>query len=178
MAGLRNRSQDYALLDAQHSRLGELGSAFVANGGGVEMTVGDTLTLVYRAAETGLPGAASWYLLVRRVSDSGGSSTPLRRRLGARPPRAFALHANQPNPFRGTTVIPFDLPVETPVRLEVFDLLGRRVATLADATYPAGSHAMEWDMRDAAGGTVWPGVYVYRMSAGEFRAKRKMSVLP
>ncbi|MGH7730705.1 MAG: FlgD immunoglobulin-like domain containing protein, partial [Candidatus Eiseniibacteriota bacterium] len=75
-------------------------------------------------------------------------------------------------------VIPFDLPRESQVRLEVFDLLGRRVATVVDATYPGGTHAVEWDLRDASGGTVRPGVYVYRMSAGQFRAQRKMSVLP
>jgi len=64
------------------------------------------------------------------------------------------------------------------VRLEVFDLLGRRVATLAQGNYPAGFHAVTWDMRDAGGSAVRPGVYAYRLVAGDFRARRKMSVLP
>jgi hypothetical protein len=93
-------------------------------------------------------------------------------------PMRFALHPNQPNPARGTTVIPFDLPVPASVRLDVFDLLGRRVATVAEGGYPAGFHVAEWHLSDANGGRVRPGVYVYRFTAGEFRAKRKMSILP
>ena len=101
-----------------------------------------------------------------------------RGRIGETSPARFALHQNRPNPFRGTTVIAFDLAADAEVSLAVFDLLGRRVATLADRVYPAGAHAVEWDLRDAGGARVAPGVYVYRLEAGTFRARRKMSVVP
>jgi flagellar hook assembly protein FlgD len=87
------------------------------------------------------------------------------------------LHANKPNPFKGTTSIPFELPRESQVKIEVFDLLGRKVATLASTQYPAGSHSVEWDMRGVDGGIVRPGIYVCRLAAGDFRARMKMTVL-
>ncbi len=172
--GIRSGAQRYALVSANHSRLGDMGTT----GGRVALDNGDLLSLTFQATGDSALGGKSWYLTVRRVEGAEPSPKFLRRGPGAEIPLRFALHANQPNPFRGTTVVPFDLPWESEVRLEVFDLLGRRVATIADATYPAGAHAVEWNLRDAGGGTVRPGVYVYRMSAGQFRAKGKMSVLP
>ena len=59
----------------------------------------------------------------------------------------------------------------------MFDLPGRRVAVLTDASYPAGRHSVEWDLRDLSGTRVRPGVYAYRLSAGAFRERRKMNVL-
>ena len=97
--------------------------------------------------------------------------------VAARPAR-FALAQNQPNPFAQRTTIRFELPVSTPVRLNVFDLKGRRVALLADARLPAGVHAVEWDRRDASGNHVTPGVYLYRLEAASLRTQKKMVVLP
>jgi flagellar hook assembly protein FlgD len=64
------------------------------------------------------------------------------------------------------------------VRLEVFDLLGRRVKLLALGDYPAGRHAVEWDRQDASGAAAKPGVQVYRLIAGDFRDQKKMVLLP
>ncbi len=176
--GLRTRDGDHALTAALHSRLGPLAGGFLAAGGGVEMVPGDSLELLYTATPAPLADAASWYVLVRRSSDAPPIPMGSRRgRVGETPPARFALHQNRPNPFRGTTTIAFDLPVESPVTLEVFDLLGRRVAVLADATHPSGRHSVEWDLRDLAGARVRPGVYAYRLTAGEYRERRKMNVL-
>ena len=76
------------------------------------------------------------------------------------------------------TTFRFDLPRDERVRLEVFDLLGRRVTTLRDTWMPAGRHALEWDRRDADGIPARPGVYLYRFVAGSYRAQRKLVVLP
>lgn len=92
-------------------------------------------------------------------------------------PTRFALHQNQPNPFSARTVIRFELPVGAMVRLEVFDLQGRRLRVLADRYYGAGYHAVEWDKSTAAGSPVGPGVYLYRIQAGPFRDRRKMVLL-
>ena len=74
--------------------------------------------------------------------------------------------------------IRFELPIATPVRLEVFDLQGRRIATLAEASFPAGFHTVSWDRRDATGVRVKPGIYLYRLEAGAFRDQKKMSIFP
>lgn len=92
-------------------------------------------------------------------------------------PAAFALHANEPNPFRGSTRFLFDLPSPARVRLEVFDLQGRLVRVVADADMPAGRHAIAWDP-GAGGSSVTVGLYVYRLRAGGFAAARKLVVLP
>ena len=55
-------------------------------------------------------------------------------------PARFALGPNYPNPFNPSTIIPYQLPTATHVRLEVFNLLGQRIATLVDGTRPAGFH--------------------------------------
>ncbi|HET7225330.1 MAG TPA: FlgD immunoglobulin-like domain containing protein [Candidatus Eisenbacteria bacterium] len=93
-------------------------------------------------------------------------------------PRSFALRQNQPNPFRGTTAIHFDLPVGQVVRLEIFDAQGRRVRTLANRYYPAGSHVVSWDQRDDNGTAVRPGLCFYRIETQVFRDRKKMVILP
>ena len=77
----------------------------------------------------------------------------------SRLPAAFALDQNFPNPFNPSTTIDFHLPVSAPVRLEVFDVLGRKVATLVDGERQAGRSRVTWDARDASSG-----VYFYRLS--------------
>lgn len=64
------------------------------------------------------------------------------------------------------------------VRLEVFDVLGRRVRTLAQGSYEAGEHALQWDGRDGSGVRLSAGVDHVRIHAGAFRAQRTMVLLP
>ena len=76
-------------------------------------------------------------------------------------PQGFALGQNYPNPFNPSTIIPYQLPTAAHVRLEVFNVLGQRVATLVNEERPAGFHAARWDATDAAGQAVAAGVYIY-----------------
>ncbi|MDE2735199.1 MAG: hypothetical protein OXI72_12455, partial [Gemmatimonadota bacterium] len=55
-------------------------------------------------------------------------------------PQGFALGQNYPNPFNPSTIIPYQIPTTTHVRLEVLNLLGQRLATLVDGERPAGAH--------------------------------------
>lgn len=88
------------------------------------------------------------------------------------------MHPNQPNPFRGATTIRFDLPVTTHVELEVFDLLGRRIRTLAKSRLQAGYYSVDWDRRDNSGNLLRAGVFMTRMRAGSFESSQKMVLLP
>jgi flagellar hook assembly protein FlgD len=92
-------------------------------------------------------------------------------------PRSFALEQNVPNPFSGTTTIRFALPTASSVKIELFDLFGRRIRTLTDAQWAAGYHQVEWDRRDASGNTVHSGVFMYRMTAGTFADNKRTVVL-
>ena len=92
-------------------------------------------------------------------------------------PVRFALHANAPNPFGPLTTIRFDLPRPSNVRLDVYDITGRRVRTLVEETLPAGSRNIIWDGRDDRGNPTASGVYFYRFDAGSYRETKKMTLL-
>ena len=89
-------------------------------------------------------------------------------------PERFSLGQNYPNPFNPSTIIPYQLPVPARVRLEVFNLLGQRIATLVDGDQPAGFHSARWDGTDAAGRAVGAGVYLYRLQSGSMVATQRM----
>ena len=89
-------------------------------------------------------------------------------------PTNFALGQNYPNPFNPSTVIPYQIPASAHVRLEVFNLLGQRLATLVDGVRSAGAHTAQWDATDAAGRAVGAGVYIYRLSGGGVSVSRRM----
>lgn len=87
-------------------------------------------------------------------------------------PEEFRLAQNFPNPFNPSTDIRYDLPHGTHVRLTVFDLLGRKVATLVDAHEEAGPKSVRFDA-----GSVPSGIYFYRLEAGTFTGNKKMLLL-
>ena len=77
-------------------------------------------------------------------------------------------------PFNPATTISFDLPESTTVRLEVYDIMGRRIATLVNGQYAAGRYEARWDARTDAGNTVASGIYIYRLQTGLFEASGRM----
>jgi hypothetical protein len=82
-------------------------------------------------------------------------------------PSELRLEQNYPNPFNPSTSISFSVPGEGPVRLRVFDLLGREIATIADATLSPGTYVARWDASAYASG-----VYLLRLeSAGSVRTR-------
>ena len=80
-------------------------------------------------------------------------------------PEGFGLGPNYPNPFNPSTIIPYQLPIAARVRLEVFNVLGQRVATLVNGDRPAGFHSAVWDATEGSGQAVAAGVYIYRLTA-------------
>ena len=89
-------------------------------------------------------------------------------------PAGFALGQNYPNPFNPSTVIPYQLPTAASVRLEVFNVLGQRVATLVDGEQAAGAHTAVWTATNEAGKSVSAGVYIYRLAVGDAMATGRM----
>ncbi len=97
--------------------------------------------------------------------------------LDAETPETFALKQNYPNPFNPQTRIVFALPEASSVRLTVYDVLGREVATLASGRRAAGTYTATWDGRTATGTPAPSGVYLYRIEAGSFVQTRRMTLL-
>ena len=114
--------------------------------------------------------------LAATTDRSGRFTLPLASLAGALPER-FELGANYPNPFNPSTMIPYQLPTAMYVRLEVFNILGQRIAILVDGEQPAGFHTASWDATDAAGEAVAAGVYLYRLTGDGVQATRSMLLI-
>jgi hypothetical protein len=173
--------RNLSLASAQHSRLGSVAAALAATGGTeAVLRPHESVVLSYQTPSLASGQVRDYFLSVRGKRTSLSLLTSARQsapEAEARPV-SFALHQSEPNPFNHSTRIRFDLPVASAVRIEVFDAQGRRVATLADGSFPAGYHSCEWSGRFDGGGWAQPGVYLYRIQAGSFRAQKKMVLLP
>jgi hypothetical protein len=100
------------------------------------------------------------------------NSEPVEAKPMAHVPTAFALHQNYPNPFNPVTEIKYDVPKNAHVTLKVFNVLGAEVATLVDADQQANFYTVSWDAKDLASG-----VYFCTLTAGDFKAVKKMVLL-
>lgn len=87
-------------------------------------------------------------------------------------PGSVELNQNYPNPFNPVTVIGYELPVSSEVQLEVYDMLGRRVATLVNNQVEAGWHEIQFDASNLASG-----VYIYRLQAGNQLMTKKLTLI-
>ena len=86
--------------------------------------------------------------------------------------QSFKLLQNYPNPFNPSTTIQFDLPKNSEVTLNIFNILGEEVATLISGRLSAGSYSYEWDASGLASG-----IYLYRLQAGKYVETRKMVLM-
>ncbi|MEG8947938.1 T9SS type A sorting domain-containing protein [Rosettibacter firmus] len=83
--------------------------------------------------------------------------------------KKFSLYQNYPNPFNPATVIEFDIPEITNVKLEVYDILGRKVKTILDERLEVGRYRVKFD-----GGDLSSGVYFYVLLTNKFSSVKKM----
>lgn len=165
------------LIHAQDSREGG-GVLYAAAGGTVFRSINSGSNWEHFAS--GLSGKA----VARLAADSshvfagtfgdgvyrGGGATSIRE--SGENPVGFSLDQNYPNPFNPVTSLRFGIPFSTPVSLEVFDLLGRKIATLVNETLEAGTHLVNFDANGISSGT-----YYYRLKAGSFLQVKKMVML-
>ncbi len=89
-----------------------------------------------------------------------------------RPPQTFALSQNYPNPFNPSTTIRYSLPSSTNVKLAVYDLLGREIATIVNEEQSAGWKEVKWNAFGVASG-----IYFYKLQAGEFQETKRMIMM-
>ena len=84
-------------------------------------------------------------------------------------PLRFSLSQNYPNPFNPKTMINYQLPVTSDVELNIYNILGQKVATLVSEKQPAGTYTVEWDAKRFASG-----IYLYRIDTGRFVKTKKL----
>jgi flagellar hook assembly protein FlgD len=111
------------------------------------------------------------------ITDANVTKLVLKLTEGLAVPKVFALSQNYPNPFNPTTHFSVDVPRAAAVDITVYDVLGRKIVTLMSGEQEAGYHVMEWDSKDGHGMTVPSGMYMVRMTAGDFSAVRKIMLM-
>jgi hypothetical protein len=149
----------------------ELPAAPPQNAVGIRYENGPYKTVFMSAAFEGIP-------LVATAADPNNQKTIMKRILDWFIPAAtgvdpiwgettskLSLSQNAPNPFSSETTVRFALPNAGPVSLQVFDVSGRKVATLVDRTLDAGPHSVSWNGRDDSGSAVATGVYLVRLQS-------------
>jgi hypothetical protein len=133
---------------------------------------GDVLELSFETGEPAIPGLKREYIIV-----ATGRYEPDYSVYNGLLADDFRLIGNYPNPFNPTTTLSYYLPSASDVTLEIFNLLGQRVALLVDQRQEAGLHNVVWDATNSSGDQVATGVYLYRLRAGSFIESKKMMYL-
>jgi len=93
------------------------------------------------------------------------------------PVAATALIGNHPNPFNPETTISYAIKEACNVRLEIYNLRGQRVRSLMNGTQNSGNYRIVFDSRDDKGNALSSGIYLYRLSAGNYTSTRKMMLM-
>lgn len=91
-------------------------------------------------------------------------------------PTTFALRSTSPNPFNSAVTISYSTPFED-AKLEIFDLLGKKVTTLSDGGMAAGENVAVWNGLDDSGAPVPSGTYLVRLSRGVWSQNRKVTLV-
>lgn len=92
-------------------------------------------------------------------------------------PEKYQLEQNYPNPFNLATKISFDIKQHSKVKLEIFNLLGKKITTLINKQLPAGSYNITWNGTDENNNTMPSGVYFYQLHTDNHTSSKKMILL-
>jgi hypothetical protein len=89
-------------------------------------------------------------------------------------PESYSLVQNYPNPFNNETNIPFELPQDSEVKLEIYNTLGQKVVTIVNELKSKGRHVVTWDGKDKIDRPVSSGLYFYRIKMDDFVQTKRM----
>ncbi|MFK7847632.1 MAG: T9SS type A sorting domain-containing protein [Rhodothermales bacterium] len=116
------------------------------------------------------PAFQSWAGTVTTVISAGCTNVANEDFSGV--PTEFALKDNYPNPFNPATTISFDVPETMAIQLQIFDIQGRLIETLVNESLAPGRYERQWKAQNVASG-----MYMYRLTAGDFVETRPMVLL-
>ncbi|MCP4581732.1 MAG: T9SS type A sorting domain-containing protein, partial [candidate division Zixibacteria bacterium] len=87
-------------------------------------------------------------------------------------PVSFSLEQNFPNPFNSQTQIRYSIPNESDVRMDIYDILGKRIETLIDKRQRPGTYSIDWDASEYSSG-----VYFYKLTTGDSSSTKRMTLV-
>jgi hypothetical protein len=153
------------------------GSSFIYE----EYDISNALSIFYHDYRVGFrfvsdPDGSSIGVIIDDVGWLVGEMTGVENTDAILPDR-LTLNQNYPNPFNPQTTMAFGLPQKSIVRLDIYDLLGRKIARIVDGELDAGQHSITWDGRDSDGNSVSSGIYFYRLVTDYGVKQAKMTLL-
>ena len=92
-------------------------------------------------------------------------------------PEVFALHNNYPNPFNPITNIRYDIPEASDVRIDIYDIVGKKVKTLVSKQHQPGRYKIQWNATNEFGSAVATGMYIYKIQAKDFVSVKKLLLM-
>jgi hypothetical protein len=165
-----NRGQSWTeklrLDESQHAEWQAGQNVFFQENVNLSSYIGDTLLVRFRLTSNGSVQKYGWAIDDIAVTGQVGIGTTANKTY------SYKLMQNYPNPFNPSTVISYQLAVSSPVRLAVYDILGREVARLVDGREAAGEHHVNLD-----GSRLSSGIYFYKLQSGNFTETKKMVLL-
>jgi hypothetical protein len=116
------------------------------------------------------------YKFVPRTNADFGTITDVRSPIDI-VPTTFGLSQNYPNPFNPTTRFNISLPEAAHIEVDVYNVVGQKIATILSEERAAGNYSITWNGTSQAGAPATSGVYFVRMQAGKFSAVRKVLLM-
>ena len=92
-------------------------------------------------------------------------------------PETFVLYPAHPNPFNPVTNITYDIAQNSEVTLEIYNVMGQRVRTLAQGSHEPGRYRVMWNATNDYGQSLSSGMYIYRIQAGDFVSVKKLILM-
>ena len=128
------------------------------------------LTVFYKLQDVSLNGQNEWHGPIQ-ITITSNVETSIDM------PTDFDLAQNYPNPFNPVTTIGYSLPKASDMLLNIYDMQGKLVKTLVSGVQPAGFHSVAWDGTNNASELSPSGIFIYRMTAGDFQKTGRMTLL-
>ncbi len=140
---------------------------------------GSVVEIPFKLTSRGTDGGELHFEEAILAGENGGSIPVITKDvvLPAPLPKTYALSQNYPNPFNPETNIGYQLPVDSWVTLNIYNISGQLVRTLVDEKRKAGRYAVTWDGCDSFGKPVSSGIYLYRLQAGGFTQTKRMILI-
>lgn len=126
----------------------------------------------YSFTDNSLEFSGKYFYRIKQIDNDGSYTYSNEAEAQFNIPAQFSLDQNYPNPFNPITTIRFSLPEENHVKVAVFDLLGTEVSVLVNEERFAGVHTITFDASQFASGT-----YICAVTAGRFKAVKKMTLI-